>query len=220
MKYRWPSQEAYPEDYTYLGPKQSFFKNPILRYALLRRLEIGLDICLPELTGESTVLEIGAGAGFMIPEMAKRASHVTDMDLEDVHLNAVRSMTKYEGISDKVDVVQGDIHKMPFGDSSFNVVLCFSALEHVSLDSIKEIHRVLKPTGIFIAGIPIETVFSHVGRVVFGIGGHKKGEVVNTYREMEDTIKRQFTVLRFRRVPMNDIPAFCSLYDILKCRKK
>ena len=156
----------------------------------------------------------------MLPELAKRAGGVTDMDYEDVHLNAVRSMTQHEGIADKVRLVQGDIRNMQFKDTSFDMVLCFSVLEHVSLSSIKEIHRILKPNGIFIAGIPIETVFSHVGRVVFGIGGHKKGEVVNTYREMEDEIKCHFTVQQFRRMPANGMPAFCSLYDIMKCRRK
>jgi ubiquinone/menaquinone biosynthesis C-methylase UbiE len=220
VSYKWPSQEGYPEDYTYLGPKQSFFKNPVLRYALLRRLEIGLDFSLVELTGDSVVLEIGAGAGFMLPELARRAGAVTDMDYEDVHLNAVRSMIRHEGMADKVCLVPGDIHRMPFPDVSFDMVLCFSVLEHVSLSSVQEIHRVLKPGGVFIAGIPIETVFSHVGRVAFGIGGHKKGEVVNTYREMEGEIKRHFAVQQFRRLPANGLPAFCSLYDVLKCRRK
>ncbi|GAI60928.1 unnamed protein product, partial [marine sediment metagenome] len=157
MRYKWPAKEGYPEDYTYLGPLLSFLKNPILRYALLKRLEIGLDISVSDLSKDSLVLEIGAGAGFLLPEVANRSGIVIDMDYETVHLNAVKNMVVNERIAHKVVLIRGDIHRLPFKEESFDLIYCFSVWEHVSLESIKETYRVLKKGGILVAGIPIET---------------------------------------------------------------
>ena len=52
--------------------------------------------------------------------------------------------------------VKMDIHKMPFGDSTFDAVLCNHVLEHVADDiaAMKEILRVLKPGGFAILQVP------------------------------------------------------------------
>jgi SAM-dependent methyltransferase len=52
--------------------------------------------------------------------------------------------------------VKMDIHKIPFDQNSFDVVLCNHVLEHVRDDirAINEIHRVLKPGGFAIMQVP------------------------------------------------------------------
>lgn len=52
--------------------------------------------------------------------------------------------------------VKMDIHRMPFDDNSFHVVLCNHVLEHVNddIEAIKEIARVLKPGGFAILQVP------------------------------------------------------------------
>lgn len=55
--------------------------------------------------------------------------------------------------------VKMDIHKMPFGDEEFDVVLCNHVLEHVDDPdvSMKEIYRVLKPGGWAVMQVPIDS---------------------------------------------------------------
>jgi SAM-dependent methyltransferase len=62
--------------------------------------------------------------------------------------------------------VKMDIHKMPFGSNSFDVVLCNHVLEHVDddLQAMREIARVLKPGGYAIMQVPF---FSPVPEVTF-----------------------------------------------------
>ena len=52
--------------------------------------------------------------------------------------------------------VKMDIHRMPFGDNTFDAVLCNHVLEHVTDDilAMKEIARVLKPGGFAILQVP------------------------------------------------------------------
>ena len=52
--------------------------------------------------------------------------------------------------------VKMDIHKMPFAENTFDVVLCNHVLEHVADDrqAVREIHRVLKPNGWAILQVP------------------------------------------------------------------
>lgn len=52
--------------------------------------------------------------------------------------------------------VKMDIHKIPFGQHSFDVVLCNHVLEHVDNDikAMGEIHRVLKPGGFAVMQVP------------------------------------------------------------------
>ncbi|WP_456460606.1 class I SAM-dependent methyltransferase [Reichenbachiella sp.] len=62
--------------------------------------------------------------------------------------------------------VKMDIHEMPFEDNRFDVAFCNHVMEHVADDiqSMKEIHRVLKPGGWAIIQIPI---FHPVPEVTF-----------------------------------------------------
>jgi hypothetical protein len=52
--------------------------------------------------------------------------------------------------------VKMDIHKMPFDDNKFDVILCNHVLEHVSNDiqALRELKRVLKPGGWAILLVP------------------------------------------------------------------
>jgi ubiquinone/menaquinone biosynthesis C-methylase UbiE len=46
----------------------------------------------------------------------------------------------------------GDIKRVPYDDNFFDIVYCISVLEHVGSykETINEIHRIIKPGGIFI----------------------------------------------------------------------
>lgn len=62
--------------------------------------------------------------------------------------------------------VKMDIHEMPFDDNRFDVAFCNHVMEHVADDiqSMKEIHRVLKPGGWAIIQIPF---FEPVAKTTF-----------------------------------------------------
>jgi SAM-dependent methyltransferase len=97
--------------------------------APVRQIERTLDI-LPK---GATILDVGAGGRRITPGV--------------ITFDAVAGP--------QVDVV-GDIHNMPIADDSYDCVFCTGTLEHVRdpWQAVREIHRVLKPTGIVHVDVP------------------------------------------------------------------
>jgi len=52
--------------------------------------------------------------------------------------------------------VKMDIHKVPFGDNTFDVIFCNHVMEHVQDDikAMSELRRVMKPTGWAVIQVP------------------------------------------------------------------
>jgi ubiquinone/menaquinone biosynthesis C-methylase UbiE len=96
------------------------------------------------------VLEIGAGAGAATKELRRRGAQVTS--LEWSHAFAARLAVRVGDGS----VVQGDAAVLPFVDASFSSAIAVLVLHHLRSTeqqdlAFREIHRVLRPGGVFFA---------------------------------------------------------------------
>ncbi len=119
--------------------------------------------CIKEhnLLNQSTkVLDVGCGAGFLSNELAKQGLQVTGVDLseESLKIAAKHDSTKC------VHYQTADAYKLPFGDSTFDVLTAMDFLEHVENPDqvIKEFSRVLKPNGIFIFHTFNRNILAHL----------------------------------------------------------
>lgn len=81
------------------------------------------------------VLEVGCGRGWLATRMADVASSVTASDI--VLSDATRAM-------DNVTFEEASVESLPYGDSSFDVVVCTHTLEHVQnlARALSELRRV------------------------------------------------------------------------------
>ena len=110
----------------------------------------------------SRVLDAGCGEGRHLGESFRRKGvRVVGLDRsrEDVvkTRNCMRLMEKEgEGGGGAWMTLQGDVTKLPFGDHSFDLVICSEVLEHVPEDdkAIAEIVRVLKPGKLLAVSVP------------------------------------------------------------------
>jgi ubiquinone/menaquinone biosynthesis C-methylase UbiE len=115
-----------------------------------------------DLRGEEQVLDVGCGRGLLLIEAARRLSGVggkaAGLDLwnaEDLSGNnraATLANAAAFGVSDRIELVDGDMCAMPFEDGRFDVVVSSMAIHNVYAPerravALREIARVLKPGG-------------------------------------------------------------------------
>ena len=90
-----------------------------------------------------------------ILERAVRAGmEVTGIDISEVVVK--RAIENFQQRGLKARFVQGDIRDLPFSDNEFDYLYTMGTIEHVPDPerAIKEIHRVLKPGGVAVIGVP------------------------------------------------------------------
>lgn len=94
---------------------------------------------------EARVLDVGDTDGLVLKHLGLAG---TGFNLSAAAVENIRA----QGI----EAVQGDGHKMPFDDGSFDAVLCFETLEHVDapIAVLEELARVCKPSGRIFVSIP------------------------------------------------------------------
>ncbi len=93
------------------------------------------------------ILEVGSGAGIDSCEFARNGANVISADFTEIAVKLTKDLTrKYNG-----ETTRCTSTSLPFQENTFDVVYSFGVIHHVSdIDTVlKEIFRVLKPSGIF-----------------------------------------------------------------------
>jgi SAM-dependent methyltransferase len=122
------------------GPEALFHRN---RARAVRRLISAY--------GAEPILDAGCGTGLNLRHLPAGSTGI-----EINPRNVALSRARLPGHS----IVEGDIESMPFGDSTFQTVLCTEVLEHVPdpILALAEIHRVLRDGGVLIGSVPARSM--------------------------------------------------------------
>ena len=104
------------------------------------------------------VLDIACGEGYGSHLLAETAEMVQGVDIDEIVI--AKAKNKYAGRN--LSFVAGSVEKIPFETSSFDVVVSFETLEHISAHDIMlgELKRVLKPGGILLISTPDKKSYS------------------------------------------------------------
>lgn len=129
------------------------------RFGKLRARDRILDRL--SLSGNEAVLDVGCGRGLLLLGAAKRLpqGHAVGIDLwsqVDQGNNSREATLKnaaFEGVSERVEVRDGDMRKLPFPDDTFDAAVAHFAIHNIPShagrrEAIREIVRVLKPGGL------------------------------------------------------------------------
>lgn len=142
-----------------------------------------LNLCIPyqELVGElvaqtnpqtgERILDAGGGTGNVAMKLAEKGAEVTVFDFSKEALEICNKK------NNKIKIICGDLtEKLPFLDNYFDKVVSNNAIYTISPEkrdgTIKEIYRVLKPSGIFVVSNvregfkPIEIYKEHIKKVI------------------------------------------------------
>lgn len=108
------------------------------------------------------ILDAGCGDGGLY-EVVHKDSKYTGIDISPTQLQAFREQLKREKVK-RMQLIKGDICKLPFENNTFDAAVACDVLEHV-LDpklAISELQRVVKKNGYIIFGIPNETLLEFI----------------------------------------------------------
>jgi ubiquinone/menaquinone biosynthesis C-methylase UbiE len=98
-------------------------------------------------SGNIKALDIGTGPGFFALLMAELGYNVTAVDSSENMLLEARQNAENAGLS--IKFVKGDVHKLPFSDNSFDLIVCRNLVWTLinPRDAYKEWYRVLSKNG-------------------------------------------------------------------------
>ncbi len=133
-------------------------------------------------SGSEKVLDAGCGSGRTTLELSKvmKNGTITALDrfdsdyIENGGKSLIERNLKIAGITDRVQIKQGDVTAMEFADNSFDASISSYMMDHLGkykLDALKETYRVLKPGGRFllIVFVPNFATFSVFNIMCFSL---------------------------------------------------
>ena len=117
---------------------------------------------------QDRILEGGCGLAGHVLRLHQAGYRVTGVDY------AARTVEQVQRAFPRLDVREGDVRQLPFGDATFGLYLSFGVLEHFREgpdDALREAFRVIAPRGRLFATVPY---FSPLRRVRAWLGAYDR----------------------------------------------
>jgi len=114
------------------------------------------SLCLFKDCNVRSVLDLGCGAGRHCVFLAKEGFNVVGIDFSKSSLEKAKDWVRKEKLGN-VDLVCGTTTHLPFIANFFDAVISISVIHHAVkreiINAVREIHRVLRRKGLFIANL-------------------------------------------------------------------
>ncbi len=164
-------------------------------------------LALPRLRGHE-VLEVGCGIGDLLVDMTRAGYHCQAIDRSPQMVAATRSRLARSGLDDQVDVYEGSVQALPFGDASFDSVVSTFPTEYIAEPAaLREIARVLRPGGRLIVIIganllpvgPLRFLLTLLHALVYGGRPSVAGRADGAQRAGDDAVNGRPSSINDRR---------------------
>lgn len=139
---------------------------------LNRVISFGIDVkwrkkvvALVDSQKPKTVLDIATGTGDLVISLAKtKAEKLIGLDISEGMLSVGRKKIAEKSLENRIEMIQADSEALPFEENSFDAItVAFGVRNFEHLEKgLTEIHRVLKPGGVFVVletSVPTKTPF-------------------------------------------------------------
>jgi demethylmenaquinone methyltransferase/2-methoxy-6-polyprenyl-1,4-benzoquinol methylase len=187
---------------------RSMFDNIAFRYDFLNHfLSFGIDRCwrktaIKIISGshknQIKILDVATGTGDLaIAAMKLNPSHITGIDISRKMLEAGREKIRRKGLSDKIDLIEGDSENICFDDNSFDVAMVAFGIRNFT-DSVKgltEMRRVIRNGGLILVlefskpvRFPFSQIFNFYFRNILPFFGRIFSKNRNAYRYLPDSV--------------------------------
>lgn len=106
-----------------------------------------------------TVLDVACGEGYGSAWLARQAAQVIGVDLS---VDAIAHAKSVYSAQPNLHFQQADCTALPFADASFDRVVSFETIEHITAQAqfLAELSRVLRPDGVLILSSPNKAEYS------------------------------------------------------------
>lgn len=172
------------------------------------------NVKLFEEKGYKSILDIGSGYGKHSIYLCEKDFDVTSIDINIQAIEWIREYIDRENIPN-IELIQADIHDLPFENDVFDAVICSSVIHHQNLEGIKnsisEIYRVLKKDGCILVD------FMSLADDSFGLGKEVEKNTFIGSREGEEAIPHYYTdvdELKELFKDFGDVKVFKNQYHI------
>lgn len=110
------------------------------------------------------VLDVACGEGYGSALLAGSALSVTGVDLAPAAIAHARGSYARPNL----EFIEADCTRLPFDDASFDVVVSFETIEHITAQEafLDEVKRVLAPEGLVVLSSPNRPEYSHARGIV------------------------------------------------------
>jgi ubiquinone/menaquinone biosynthesis C-methylase UbiE len=133
------------------------------RNLMQETLEVPALIKLLDLPVGGRVLEVGCGRGIALPPLAAQLcpDRLCGLDIDAELIDAARARLQERQSVAELQVA--DVRAMPYADHSFDLVIDFGTCHHIASPeaALREIVRVLRPGGLFVAETVTSQLLSH-----------------------------------------------------------
>jgi ubiquinone/menaquinone biosynthesis C-methylase UbiE len=102
-----------------------------------------------ELKPEDDLLDVACGNGYFLKKYASDIHSITGLDLSELSIKLASSQHRDRVAAGTAEFVQGDASQLPWEDNKFSVTASMGSFPGFPkpLESLKEMHRVLRPGG-------------------------------------------------------------------------
>src|SRR5687767_5651358 len=106
------------------------------------------------------VLDLGCGEGYGAFLLARDAREVVGVDIDADTI--VHARNRYGSLRRKLTFIEGALTEVPADQRTFDVVVCFEALEHITEHDrmFAEVRRVLAEGGVLVVSTPNRRAYS------------------------------------------------------------
>ena len=144
------------------GPSDpiEYYRRPWVGRLFRERINLGLRL-LP-VRRFPRALEVGYGAGAVQLVLSEGVDELHGIDL-DADAQLVTRLLADRGKT--AHLRQGSVYELPYADGFFDLCVCFSVFEHLREPArgLAEVHRALKPGGLFLLGMPAVNTMMDAG---------------------------------------------------------
>jgi len=217
VKIRLPKRENILE--TSAADPLKFYYLPVARSFYLARFADAIRLLTEGVGRVGTLLDVGCGSGIFTPELS---AHCDRLIACDYHPNLALTAGMLRSESVEASLVRLDATRLPYADETMDAICSMSVFEHIhDLDSVaSECHRVLKPGGAAVVGVPVTNLMTEamLRMSYLSLDAKLDDEHVSTHRDVIRAFSKVFKLERRLDIPRL-MPEMLSMYTTVRFRK-